>query len=304
MLHEVYKLRELFPQFAKSSIESLKNARRTFIQADGCANEPWAEYEEPTLTAYCPAVSAELDEHPHRVSVLICPGGGYEFCSFREAEPIATAFNAMGYNAFVLNYSVAPVTYPQALLELAASVSLIRSKADYFHADKNGIIVCGFSAGAHLAASLGVFWHENFISEILGDESISFKPNAMILGYPVITSGKFAHTGSLDCLLGNNADKKLLDKMSLELQVSNETPPAFIWHTFEDGCVPVENSLLLAGALRKNKVPFELHIFPNGGHGLSLCNEITAQGEGHINHHCANWMPLCKEWINLNFNKN
>ncbi|MFO7161050.1 MAG: alpha/beta hydrolase [[Clostridium] cellulosi] len=302
MLHKVFKLRELFPELAKESLESLSEARRKHIESVGKANECWAAYREPTLTAYCPDVSPEIDKNSKRISILICPGGSYEFCSFREAEPIALAFNALGYNAFVLNYSVAPVRYPQALLEVSASMALIRNKAEIFHADPQKIAVCGFSAGGHLAASLGVFWNEEFISDTLGIEKCSNKPNAMILGYPVITSGEYTHQGSMNCLLGKNAPKELVEKMSLELQVSENTPPAFIWHTFEDDCVPCENALLFANALRKKNIPFELHIFQNGGHGLSLCNKVTSKFDEQNIPHVSNWFQLCHEWLEVLFN--
>lgn len=302
MLHKVFKLRELFPELAKEKLETLSETRRKYIESVGKTDECWAPYIEPTVTAYCPNVSPELDQNAKRISVLICPGGSYEFCSFREAEPIALAFNSLGYNAFVLNYSVAPVRYPQALLEVSASVALIRSKAEYFHADPQKIAVCGFSAGGHLAASLGVFWNEQFITDTLSIGEGSNRPNAMILGYPVITSGKYAHQGSMDCLLGKNAPKELVEKMSLELQVSENTPPTFIWHTFDDDCVPCENTLLFANALRGKNIPFELHIFPKGVHGLSLSNKITAKYKEQDLPHVAKWFNLCHEWLELIFN--
>lgn len=301
MLHENYKLRDLFPLILKESSEILSAKRNEHNNSVGRAGESWAEYKEPSLTAYCPDVSEELNTDARRITVVICPGGAYEFCSFREAEPIALAFNNLGYNAFVLNYSVAPQRYPQALLELSASVSFIRNNSKRFHADPEKIIVCGFSAGGHLAASLGVFWNENFIKDSLGIERGANRPDGMILGYPVITSGDYAHKYSFECLLGKNASPEQMDKMSLEKHVCDKTPPAFIWHTFSDDCVPVENSLLFANAMKKYNIPFELHIFPEGGHGLSLCTEITSKNSSQINPHCANWFSLCHEWLELNF---
>lgn len=303
MFNQVFKLREIFPVLAKESIDKLKEQRRLRMEQTGNTGKCWAEYTEPSLTAYCPDNSEEIDKNARRVSVLICPGGGYSMVSFREAEPVALAFAAMGYNAFVLNYECEPVRYPQALLEVSAAMALIRSKADLLNVDVNKIAVCGFSAGGHLAASLGTLWDEPFLRETLGFERGANRPNAMILGYPVISSGKYAHQGSFDALLGNDATPEMLKNLSLETRVSKKTPPAFIWHTFEDDTVPVENSLDFARALRENSVPFELHIFPWGGHGLSLCNKITSAYKGQLNQHCANWMPLCNEWLELMFEK-
>lgn len=303
MLYQVFKLRELFPALATESIDKLREQRRQRMAQTGNLDKCWAEYTEPSLTAYCPDNSEEIDKNARRISVLICPGGGYSIVSFREAEPVALAFTAFGYNAFVLNYECDPVRYPQALLQLSAAMALIRGKADEFNVDVDKIAVCGFSAGGHLAACLGTLWDEPFIRETLGINEGANRPNAMILGYPVITSGKYAHKGSFEALLGEDASPEMLRQLSLETRVSKKTPPAFIWHTFEDTYVPVENSLLFARALRENGIPFELHIFPRGVHGMSLCNKITAGYEGHINPHCANWLPLCHEWLELLFNK-
>jgi acetyl esterase/lipase len=303
MLQKVFKLREIFSAVAKENIDALKEQRRLYMKQTGNSGECWATYTEPSVTAYCPDNSLEIDIARRRISILICPGGGYEMVSFREAEPVALAFTALGYNAFVLNYEVAPMRYPQALLEVSAAVALIRDRAKVFNADADKIAVLGFSAGGHLAASLGVFWDEPFLREALGIEQGSNRPNAMALGYPVICSGRYAHRGSYDALLGENSSPEMLSRMSLDLNVNEKTPPTFIWHTFEDDTVPVENSLLLARALREHAVPFELHIFPWGGHGLSLCNKTTSSDAAQINPHCANWLQMCHEWLQLLFNK-
>ena len=254
---------------------------------------------EATLTAYCPDNSPEIDSERRRPTVIVCPGGGYEFTSDREAEPVALHFVSLGYNAFVLRYSVAPSRYPQALLELAASVAFVRKRAEQYLVKPDAVAVCGFSAGGHLACSLGVFWHEPFISDTLGVGAQEIRPDVMLLGYPVITSGVYAHRGSFDALLGKDAPQELVERFSLEKRVTAGTPPAFIWHTFDDDCVPVENSLLLAQALRAHQVTTELHIFPQGPHGLSLCDARTA-GPGAsdlINPQCAAWVRLCDAFL-------
>lgn len=235
-----------------------------------------------------------------RPVVIVCPGGGYCFLSDREGEMLALQYNAMGCHAVVLQYSVAPATYPTALLEMAYVVRTLREKAEQWHVDIDRIIVEGSSAGGHLAASYGMFWKESIITEKLLTPSADpeiLRPNGMILNYPVITSGEFAHKESFQMLLGARHEE-LFEKMSLENQVNGDTPPTFIWHTFEDGCVPVENSLLLVSALRKKNIPTEFHMYPKGGHGLSLANELTVTPEGNeIEPCCQSWIALVKTWI-------
>lgn len=212
--------------------------------------------------------------------------------SDREAEPIAIRMNAMGFNACVLRYSIRPATFPTALLELSMAVALIRKNAEQWNVDVNKVIVAGFSAGGHLATSLGVFWNRRFLSESLGIANDVIKPNGLLLSYPVITSGTYAHKGSFISLLGENY-------VSLEKQVSTDTPPTFLWHTYADNAVPVENSFLFAGAILKNKVPFEMHIYPKGAHGLSLGTEET-KGKDHewnLQPEVANWIEMAGLWI-------
>lgn len=247
----------------------------------------------PTLTTY--VLDDPMENRAKRPAVVICPGGGYQFCSPREAEPIAAQFNAAGFHAFVLNYSVAPqFKYPRALEEVSMSVALVRENAEEWMVDQDKIAVCGFSAGGHLACSLGVLWNEDVIKR--ADQAN--RPNAMILAYPVITAGEFAHTGSFDNLCQTEEQKKY---NSLETHVDGETPPAFIWHTYEDTCVPVENSLLLAGEMRKKEIPFELHIYQKGGHGLSTAMpdvgiEKNAVGT-EISANVLGWPALAASWL-------
>ena len=255
--------------------------------------------ETADLYTYILDNSVEMHPNRKRPVIVICPGGGYEMTSDREAEPIAMQYLARGYHAVILRYSVAPVRYPLALLQLAKSVSYLREHAQEYHIDTDKIILQGFSAGGHLAASLGVFWKEKFISESLHTEVEMVKPNGMILSYPVITSGEFAHKGSFEALLGEVAnDPKKRNVQSLEFQVTQDTPPTFLWHTVTDCTVPVENSLLFFDALRKQSVPVELHLYPAGVHGLSLANEETSYGDGGcVQPECQSWMELACTWI-------
>ena len=254
---------------------------------------------EAIISAYIPENSEEININKKRETIIICPGGGYEFTSDREAEPIALKFVAQGFNAVVIRYSIATVRYPTALLELAETVRYVREKEKEWNVDTEKVIVCGFSAGGHLAGSLGVLWNNEIIEKYLDIKNEEVKPNAMILCYPVISSGEFAHKGSFDSLLGEKEAEISRENLSLEKLVSIENPKTFLWHTFDDGTVPVQNSLLFSNALASNKVQFELHIYPSGVHGLGLCEEITAMNgrSEHINSHIASWFNLACQWI-------
>ena len=251
------------------------------------------------LTTYIQDDSQEIPIQD-RPLVLICPGGAYAFTSDREAEVLALQFLAMGYHAAVLRYSVVPAIFPTALSELAYSVKMIRRNAAEWHVNPEQIIVLGCSAGGHLAASLGVFWKEDFLAEILGlgaSEHRLIRPDGMILCYPVITTGEAADGESVRNLLGGRKEE-LWEKMSLENQVDGDTPPAFIWHTFTDNDVPVENSLLFVSALRRAGVCAEFHMYSCGGHGLSLANRLTrGQWDNSVQEECASWISLAHTWM-------
>jgi len=262
-----------------------------------------AEGGEPILKVYCRDVSREIDPERRFPAILICPGGGYGFVSERESEPIALKYLEAGFCAFVLTYSVAPAHYPSALLQTAAAIDHIRKNVDQYHVDLNKIGICGFSAGAHLAGSLACFWNDPCIADTLNTTAENLRPNAAVLCYPVITSGEKAHRGSFNNLCGT--DKALTELMSLETAVTKDTPATFLWHTATDGCVPVENSLLMATALCDKRIPFELHIFAEGDHGLSTCTYQTAglKSPNMINSEAAKWFELniafLKKQLNL-----
>lgn len=233
-----------------------------------------------------------------RTAVIVVPGGGYWNCSDREQEPVAMRFLAMGCHAFILNYSVAPHRFPVSLRELALSVATIREHAKEWHVDADRILVCGFSAGGHLTGSLGTFWNRPVAYEAIGRTPEEIRPDGLILCYPVITSGAYRHQGSVNQLLGENPDEELLELFSLELQVSADMPPVFLWHTLTDETVPVENSLLLTYALKRSGVNFEFHLYPSGGHGLSLATEETGgDQERLVEPCCQTWISLVQSWI-------
>lgn len=234
--------------------------------------------------------------------VLICPGGGYAMTSNREAEPIALQFNSMGYQAAVLRYSCASAVYPTALCEVAQSVKLIREHAEDWNVDAEKIIVMGFSAGGHLAASYGVFWNEPWLAEKMQCDKKLLEPNGLVLCYPVISSKEeIAHQDSIKNLLGESYPE-MKEQVSLEDKVGKHTPKTFLWHTFTDPVVPFWNSFRFAEALGKAGVPMEYHLYPQGGHGLSLANEQTANEEGKgVEKVCQSWVPLLRSWMLENF---
>lgn len=246
-----------------------------------------------TVTVYLHNIFNELGKKV-RPAILVIPGGGYEMVSEREAEPVAIAFYNAGYNAAILRYSVKEEARGmQPMAEALEAIKMLRENAKEWCVEPNKIAVCGFSAGAHLAAACGTMWNEPKLMERLNYSGEVYKPNAMILSYPVISSGEFAHRGSFYNLSGYKEDNAESEFFSLDKRVNSETPQTFIWHTEDDAAVPIENTLLMIAALRKNKVPFECHIFNKGQHGLSMCNnEVNSP-----NAHAANWFPLCIEWL-------
>jgi acetyl esterase/lipase len=175
---------------------------------------------------------------------------------------------------------------------------MMKRHAEEWYIDADHIILIGFSAGGHLAADFCLNWSKPFLSEKLQCVSRELKPAGMILGYPVITSGPYAHHGSFRCLLGDRYDE-LLQQESLELQVNKDVPPAFIWHTVTDEAVPVQNSLLLVEALIRQGIPTEYHLYPKGVHGLSLANRLTADNIKADREEpcCTSWLSLSQIWL-------
>ncbi|MFD1484759.1 alpha/beta hydrolase [Lacticaseibacillus baoqingensis] len=245
------------------------------------------------VSGYLLTNSPEIDPYRIRPAIVLCPGGGYEMTSDREAEPVAMQLLARGWHVFILRYSVgADHPFPTALVELAATVAWVRAHAAKWRIDPTKIVAAGFSAGGHLAATLGTFWAQPRWQEY-GLTADQIRPNALLLGYPVISSGQFAHAGSFATLLGPHPTEALKTLVSAEQQVTQNTPPTFIWGTFADPTVPVENSLMFANALHEHGVECELHLFARGGHGLSLGTNETSTPDG--------WgvVPPIQPWIDL-----
>ena len=249
----------------------------------------------PSLDAYI------LKSETGRPGVLILPGSGYVQCSPREAEALAVRFNAAGYHSFVLWYSCTPRRHPIPILDCARAFTIIREQAGEWMLNPKKLAMLGFSAGGHLALSETIFYDEDF-AKVPGINPACSRADALLLGYPVITSGPFAHKGSFIALLGENPGLMQVELLALENQVKPGLPPVFLWHTYTDQSVPVENSLLLASALRRAGIPLEMHIFPEGKHGLSLAIPETMAGDpGNVNLHAAQWFSLCLNWLEIQF---
>ena len=240
------------------------------------------EYDYAAAYGFTPNIFAYLhNDDDKRDCMLIVPGGGYCMCVPHEGELPAMEFFERGMNVFVLSYTTditmsVPPRY-QPLNDISRAVRLIRSRAGEYNTEGKKLVICGFSAGGHVCGSLAV--HYNDIKDCDPElDKISNRPDGVILAYPVITTGEYTHADSVKALLGNDPAKDELEYFSVEKHVSSDTPPCFIWQTEEDGLVPVENSYLLAMALRKNKVKFAHYVFPAGHHGLSIANDEYFKG--------------------------
>jgi acetyl esterase/lipase len=236
-----------------------------------------------------PAIMAYPVQGQRRGAVIVCPGGGYGMRADHEGEPIALWLNSIGIHAFVLRYRVAPYQYPCALTDIQRAIRYARHNADGLGINGSKIGVLGFSAGGHLTASIGTHYDSGNPDAEDAIDRQSCRPDAIVLCYPVITmKPPFYHEGSMLNLLGRTPDPELIELLSNEGQVTTDTPPAFLWHTSDDEAVPVENSLMFASALRQKKVPFDLHVYETGHHGLGLAKEDA---------HVASWTSVCGLWL-------
>ncbi|MCZ8517704.1 alpha/beta hydrolase [Paenibacillus filicis] len=238
------------------------------------------EEDKPTLVPYL------VEGGGPRAAVIVCPGGGYARRAAHEGEPVARWLNGLGISAFVVHYRVAPYRHPQPWMDAQRAIRTVRHNAEAWNIDPSRVGLLGFSAGGHLASTAGTqFDYGKEAADPI--ERLSSRPDLLILCYPVISLTEMAHTGSRDNLLGENAEQEQAKQLSGELLVTEQTPPAFIWHTADDASVPVENALMFAAALRKKQVPFELHVYESGRHGLGLAEE----------HPAGAWTEACAAWL-------
>ena len=284
-----------------------------------------------TLTTYILDDSPEMIPGQKRPAVLVCPGGGYIFCSDREAEPVALRFATMGYHAFVLRYSVynngaprdtplpadLPINpnslHPGPMRDIGQAFLTIGAQADEWRVDMAKITLCGFSAGSHNAAMYSVNWQEPIIWEHFGAKPEQFRPAAAILAYGIADYHLMVGTledpeaqGLLDTVniafLGSRTPSPdQLIAVSPTHHVSASTPPMFIWATAADGLVPVAHSTRMANALADAGIPFELHVFEDGQHGLSLADQTTAGSMLELDADAAQWIGLAGNWLRKRF---
>ena len=238
----------------------------------------------PTLTLYAPA-------RPNGTALIVCPGGGYNHLSIEnEGSLVAARFNAMGVTVFVLRYRLVEYGHPAPLRDVLRAVRLMRSRAAEFGVAPTRIGVLGASAGGHLAACAATLYDDPAGRTGAALDAVSGRPDFLILLYPVITlqDAPFVHTGSRRYLLGANPSPELLAHLSPDLQVTAKTPPTFLVHAGDDKSVPVENSVHFYLALRRAGVPAELIIFPTGGHGFGMRQDV---GEA------TTWPERCEQWL-------
>ncbi len=292
----------------------------------------YEDREDVTLTTYVIAEKGEMHVQGKRPAVLICPGGGYFNCSDREAEPVALKFASMGYHAFVLRYSTYtqgkegmpdisraidpnPQTqYPAPVREIGKAMLLIRERSEEWAVDMDRVAVCGFSAGAHNTAMYGVYWDKPLITDYLNTEKEMIRPAALILGY-TLSDYIYMREATLEnpmdvqffqasntAFLGEaEPDEKTLKSVSPARLVTENTPPAYLWATSEDTMVPVQHSIRMAHALADHKVPFEMHIFEKGPHGLSVSTQASAVAKSQIYPDAAKWVELAECWLAKRF---
>ena len=222
-------------------------------------------------------------------AMLILPGGGYSYICDVVGEPIARAFAAEGFNCFVLTYGIGDnARYPAPLLEAAMAMKYIREHADRYNINPEKICAVGCSAGGHLCGLLGNMWHLPLLAETLGAPSETFRPVCVMMIYPVITAYEYTHADSIRMLVGDHPTEKELTAVSVEKNVSAKSVPAFLFHTAADSLVPPENTLLAAKAYHDAGIPFEVHIYPFGGHGIALGRKETGTEDAAV----AEWPRL------------
>ncbi len=278
-----------FPIYIDKIPNSIPCEMKEFTGKNPTGKAFFANITNPTLTVYIPAKKDSL-----RTAILICPGGGYSRVVVEhEGIEVAKAFNEIGITAFVLKYRLPNDTCMTnkeivPLQDAQQSIKLIRDHAKEYDINPNKVGVIGFSAGGHLASTLGTKFQTNYINN---KENTNLRPDFMLLCYPVISMQKnICHEGSRDRLIGKTPPELLTQLFSTELQITSETPISFIIHSQDDKTVPVINSIRFYEALLNNKVKAEMHVYQSGGHGFGLYNENQPQ----------HWFDLAKKWFLLN----
>ncbi|MEP6748698.1 MAG: alpha/beta hydrolase [Bacteroidota bacterium] len=280
---------EIIPLYEKEIPNSkpIANREKSETGTDGILRI--SKVSEPTLLVFLPT-----KEKANGTAVIICPGGGYSIlAASHEGTDVAKVFNEWGITAFVLKYRLPDDSTMQQkeigpLQDAQRTIQLVRMDSKKWGIDKNKIGIMGFSAGGHLASTAGTHFNKTVITN---SKNISLRPDFMILLYPVISfTDSLAHMGSRTNLIGKNPSPEKISYYSNELQVTKQTPPAFIVHAKDDGGVKVQNSISFYDALQKNGVPSEIHLYEKGGHGFGMHNKTSAD----------QWMDWLQTWMKKN----
>lgn len=269
----------------------------------------FSDDQRVSLTSYIQPKCSELPNQTALPAVIIFPGGGYKVLSERESEPVAFSWLAKGYNVFILRYSIQEhAAFPQPMLDAFKAIAHVRKLHQHYNIHPDKIALLGFSAGGHLAASVGTLWNREEYQQLAGIEGQEHKPNALILAYPVITTDwmKLNIEANLKNILREKFDDpKMISTVTCHHNVGPHTPPTFLFHTTEDQSVPASDSLKFANALDEKGVPYELHIFQRGPHGISRANALTDDGTGlKIEPEVQCWGDLCSAWLDRLFENN
>ncbi len=240
--------------------------KTNYLWADNSTNNGPDPKKRPKLDFFIPKTAG----NQKRAAIIVCPGGGYGGLAGHEGAPFAELFAAQGIVGAVLTYRVSPNRYPAPYADAVRAMRLVRSMAEELNIDPTKIGIMGFSAGGHLASTVATqpILYKDPQDNLV--ETVSARPDRVILGYPVISFEEFTHLGSVKNLLGENPSPDMLRQLSNQKQVTAENPPAFLFHTADDSAVPVQNSLFFTEACARNKVPVALHIYPKGKHGVGL----------------------------------
>jgi acetyl esterase/lipase len=237
-----------------------------------------------------------INDGVKRACVIVFPGGAYMKRSDHEGGPVALWLNSLGINAFVLNYRVAPYKYPALMADAQRAVRFVRYNCEEYGVDPDKLGVLGFSAGGHLACVASALYQTQFYPVQDEIDRVSARPNISVLCYPVVSLLKYVHEETVTELLGSSSSE-LRESLSGEMIIHADMPPVFLWHTVEDQSVPVEHSIMLLQALRKNKTPVDCHIYNNGGHGLGI--GLSPRGAAPVT---AGWVEVCAEWLRVRLN--
>lgn len=251
------------------------------------------------LYTYIQKWTTVFGHYPQRGGVLVLPGGAYLFHGVSEGEPVAAAFAAAGYNAYLLRYSIEEhAVFPNAVADVCRALKLIRQRAGEWHQDPDKLALCGFSAGGHVAACTGTMWDRQDVMAASDCFQGEGKPNALILGYPCVTVDVEGQGDMYGLLAGERSLEQLRDIASAEKWVSQNTPPVFLWNIYGDKLVPVEHGLKLMAALAEHNVPFECHTYMRGTHASALNTPASSLGDPEREDpHVARWMTDCVEWL-------